>query len=68
VAPALPDPKLEPVLTIPRVSKILALLLRATYALAERGDIPVIKVGPRGIRVPTAAFLNWAGITAPSAE
>jgi hypothetical protein len=64
----LPDPKLEPFLTIPRISRILACSPRAAYNLAETGGLPIVKVGTRGIRVPTAQFLRQYGLTEPTPE
>jgi hypothetical protein len=64
----LPDPKAEPFLTIPRIGKILACSPRAAYALAENGRLPIVKVGIRGIRVPTAQFLRQYGLTEPTPE
>jgi hypothetical protein len=65
---ALPDPKTEPVLTVARVGQILAVSPRHAYMLCERGDLPVIRLGKKSIRIPTAQFLAHYGLTDPTPE
>lgn len=53
----LPDPSMEPTISVYRTSRILGLSIRATYAACERGEIPHLRVG-RSIRVLTGQFLR----------
>lgn len=57
----LPDPAAEPTITVPRAGNIAGISRRAAYAAAERGEIPVIRIGGR-IVVPTAKFLALLGL------
>lgn len=59
---ALPDPEIEPTITIPRAAKILGIGPVNAYAAAKRGEIPVIKVG-KSVRVLTREFLKQYGLT-----
>lgn len=52
----IPDPELEPWVSVPRGGAMLAGLERsASYAAAKRGELPTIRVGGRLV-VPTAAL------------
>jgi excisionase family DNA binding protein len=64
MAQLLPDPALEPTLSVDRVSAILGLNKRTVYNAIERGDIPAIKLNHgRAIRIPTARFLEAFQLT-----
>ncbi len=52
----LPDPNERPTLSVyPETARILHLSKASAYAAAERGEIPVIRIGRR-LLVPTAAL------------
>jgi hypothetical protein len=64
----LPDPVTTPTLSVPEAGKILGGLCEASsYAAANRGDIPTIRIGRRRI-VPTAALLRMLGFEQPLAR
>lgn len=63
---AVPDPAVEPTLSVARVASLLGIALRTTYDGIARGEIPSIRVG-RAIRVPTARLLARYPL-APDAE
>lgn len=53
---SVPDPEVQPTMTIwPEAGRALGLSRSAAYDAANRGDIPVIRIG-RVLRVPTAAL------------
>lgn len=56
----LPDPGIEPTITVERAAAVLGIGLRTAYHAAERGELPSVRVG-RCIRVPTARFLRQYG-------
>jgi len=62
----LPDPVREPTIDIERAGRLLGIGRNAAYTAAARGDIPVIRLGPKRIRVPTARLLALLGIDAAS--
>jgi excisionase family DNA binding protein len=50
----------DPVLIrIPDAARLLQISRSAAYALAQRGEIPTVVLGPRAIRVPRAALQRW---------
>ena len=50
----------EPVLIrIPDAARLLQVSKSAAYAMAQRGVIPTVVLGPRAIRVPRAALQRW---------
>jgi len=56
----IPDPAVEPTVTIERASSILGIGRGLAYAAAKRGEIPVLHLG-RALRVPTAELLKMLG-------
>ena len=55
--PALPDPEEEPTVAVwPDAGQAMGLGRGAAYAAAARGDLPVVKIGGRKLRVSTAAL------------
>lgn len=60
----LPDPATEPTVSMARAAEILGISVRHTYVLAERGELPVIRLG-RSYRVPTQRFLTKYGFSGP---
>ena len=59
---SLPDPLSEPTIDIERAGRLLGIGRNAAYQAAARGDIPVIRLGPKRLRVPTARLLALLGI------
>ncbi|RFS87524.1 helix-turn-helix domain-containing protein [Actinomadura spongiicola] len=57
----IPDPQLQPTLTVPDAGRIIGLSRAAAYDAARRGDIPTIRIGRR-IVVPTARLLAMLGL------
>lgn len=60
---SLPDPIIEPTLTVPVAGAFIKLGRAASYEAAKRGDIPTIRIGRR-VLVPTAKFLDMLGLGA----
>ena len=56
-----PDPNLEPTITLARAAAILGIGLTTIYDAAHRGELPVIKVS-RSYRVLTGKFLEQYGL------
>jgi len=46
-------------LKIPEAAVLLNVARSKAYELAQRGDIPTVRLGPRAIRVPRAALERW---------
>lgn len=46
-------------LTARQASKLLNLSERTLYRLTAGGDIPVVKIGPRGVRYDVADLRRW---------
>jgi hypothetical protein len=66
----LPDPELCPTIPLwPDTGQVLGLRRSATYGAAERGEIPVLRLGRRLV-VPTAPLRAMLGLDAarPSPE
>ncbi|WP_329490191.1 helix-turn-helix domain-containing protein [Kitasatospora sp. NBC_01246] len=61
--PVLPDPRVQPTMTVPEAGRLLGLQKVASYNAARRGDIPTISVGRR-LLVPTAKLRALLGIDA----
>ncbi|MFB8235568.1 helix-turn-helix domain-containing protein [Kitasatospora purpeofusca] len=59
--PALPDPQVQPTMTVPQAGRYLGLQKAASYNAARRGEIPTISVGRR-LLVPTAKLRALLGI------
>lgn len=61
----LPDPRVQPTLTIPEAGHIAYGIARgAAYAAAQRGDLPTVRIGKR-LLVPTAALYERLGLPLP---
>jgi hypothetical protein len=56
-----PWPDQEPILSVPRAGRILGRHRAASYAMAHRGELPVIVVGSRFV-VPTARLRELLGL------
>lgn len=66
-ASALPDPETQPTVPLwPTAGQAIGLGRNATYAAAERGDIPTIRIRGR-IVVPTAPLRRMLGLDDRSA-
>src|SRR5205823_2473927 len=61
----LPDPRVDPVLTVVEAGALLKLSRSASYRAAHRGDLPTIHLGSR-LLVPTAALWRLLGYEPPS--
>lgn len=59
---ALPDPAVEPTITVERAAAVLGISHRSGYNAVERGELPALRVG-RLVRVPTAKFLAQYELT-----
>ncbi|MCC9309295.1 helix-turn-helix domain-containing protein [Kitasatospora sp. RB6PN24] len=59
--PQLPDPRVQPTMTVPEAGSYLRLKKAAAYNAARRGEIPVITVGRR-LLVPTVKFRALLGL------
>ncbi len=47
----------RPTLSVEEAGEVLGVSRDLAYRAAARGDIPVIRVGPKRLRVPTARLL-----------
>lgn len=61
----LPDPRLEPTLSIVRAGRLLGVSRNTAYEAARSGQIPTIPVGRRRL-VPTVKLLELLGVTSPT--
>ena len=59
---SLPDPNLEPTITITRAGLILGMGRTTAYAAARDGRFPTIAISPGRIVVVTADFLERYGL------
>jgi hypothetical protein len=57
----LPDPEVEPTVSVPRAGACLGLGRTASYHAAEAGQIPTLRIGKK-LRVPTAALRRMVGL------
>lgn len=57
---ALPDPSITPTLTVAHAARLLGVSRASAYAAAQRGEIPVIRIGHRLV-VPTADLCRLLG-------
>ncbi|MFJ8043847.1 helix-turn-helix domain-containing protein [Kitasatospora sp. NPDC096147] len=64
--PVVPDPRVQPTMTVPEAGRFLRLQKAASYNAAKRGEIPTITVGRR-LLVPTARLRELLGMD-PTAE
>jgi hypothetical protein len=55
---SLPDPNLEPTITVPRAGRILGMSRNAAYAAARDGRLPTVAISPTRVVVITAEFLE----------
>ena len=46
-------------LTIPEVARLLGISKERAYQMARERQIPFVRLTPRSIRVPRAAFMAW---------
>jgi excisionase family DNA binding protein len=58
----LPDPRLEPTISVARAARILDVSPRAVYQAIKAGQCPSATVGRR-VLIPTARFLRRYGLT-----
>jgi excisionase family DNA binding protein len=61
-----PDPALEPTISVARAAEVLGVNIRTIYYAVERGEMPAIRVG-KAIRIPTARFLAAYELAVPAA-
>lgn len=59
---SLPDPHLEPTITVSRAGAVLGISRAQAYRLARTGKIPTIHLGLTRIVVPTARFIAELGL------
>ena len=57
----IPDPEVEPTVSVPRAGALLGIGRSASYQAAEAGQIPTIRVG-RSLRVPTMGLRRMLGM------
>jgi excisionase family DNA binding protein len=58
----IPDPAIEPTITVARAAKILGIGIRSAYDAVHRDEWPVIKVGGT-YRIHTERFLAQYGFS-----
>jgi excisionase family DNA binding protein len=56
----LPDPTVEPTLSVERTAELLGVSRGLAYQAVHRGQLPVLRIGRR-LRVPTAPLLRLLG-------
>jgi hypothetical protein len=61
--PLVPDPYLEPVVSVERAGALLGMGRSSAYLAAARGDLPVWRCGRR-LMVPSARLLKILGLDA----
>ena len=49
----------KPFMTIPEVARILGVSDVRAYQMAAAGGFPSVRLSPRRLRVPRAAFRTW---------
>jgi len=59
---SVPDPNLEPTITITRAGRILGMGRTAAYAAARDGRFPTIAISPNRVVINTAEFLERYGL------
>ncbi|WP_329781980.1 helix-turn-helix transcriptional regulator [[Mycobacterium] crassicus] len=47
---------------VPRAAEYLGVSRAFAYEMAKNGTLPTIKLGPRRVRVPTAALADMLGV------
>jgi len=65
---AVPDPALEPTLSVVRAGAFCGLGRSASYEAARRGELPTIRFGQHRLVVPTAALRRLLALDAPLAQ
>lgn len=60
----IPNPAVEPTITVPAAGAVLGLSKPSAYEAARRGEIPTIRIGRRLV-VPTAKLLVMLGLDTP---
>ena len=59
---SIPDPNVEPTISIPRAGLILGMCRSSAYAAARDGRLPIIRLSPNRYVVNTAEFLELYGL------
>ena len=60
-----PDPEVQPTMTVPDAGRALGLGRASSYEAARAGTIPTIRIGRR-LAVPTAKFRTLLGLSPSS--
>lgn len=63
---SLPDPEIQPTISIPEAGAVFGLSRAASYQAARRGDIPTIPMGHRKL-VPVAKLRALLGLEVDAA-
>ena len=58
----IPDPRIQPTMSVPDAGRYFGLGRDSSYAAAKRGDIPTLRIGRRLV-VPTASVLAILGLS-----
>ncbi len=64
---AIPDPAVEPTITVERAAELCGLSRNSAYSAVQRGEIPSLRFNRRVV-VPTAPLLRLLGISGDSGE
>lgn len=56
-----PDWEQHKTISVEQAGEVLGISRDLAYKAAARGDIPVIRIGPKRLRVPTARLLAMLG-------
>lgn len=64
---AVPDPQVEPTITIEEAASVLGISRTSAYAAAQRGEIPTITLGKRKV-VPVPLLRTMLGLPATGGE
>jgi hypothetical protein len=57
----LPDPEVEPTISVPQAGRIFGLSRPASYEAAKRGELPTIRIGRR-LFVPVGKLREMLGL------
>lgn len=60
-AAPVPDPAVQPTMTVPEAGRVFGLSRAASYQAAKRGEIPSKRIGKR-LHVPTAEIRKMLGL------
>jgi excisionase family DNA binding protein len=60
----LPDPNVEPTISVERLAALLGVARGTAYAAVKAGTVPSIRIGRRVV-IPTARVLTMLGIEQP---